>query len=142
MEHGSPHRLISASDLKRQRGWTEALVSALLGAPDALCPNPHGFRPPMRWYREDRVADAEAGEAFRRRVGRLAPQEEWRRAQPTRTWAPSEVEHLEWLDDTARIALFHAPRRPRRRRRRPVAAPLSNSPTGKAGPWFEVLRLF
>jgi hypothetical protein len=142
VDHGPPQRLVSASDLKRQRGWTETLVSALLGAPDALCPNPHGFRPPMRWYREDRVLDAEAGAAFRRRVGRLGPGEAWRRTQPTRTWAPSELEHLEWLDDPARIALFHAPRRPRRRRRRPAPPPAATSPTGRSGPWFEVLRLF
>lgn len=146
MADGSTQRLIRASDLKRQRGWTEALVAALLGAPDALCPNPHGFRPPMRWYREDRVLDAEAGAAFRRRVHRLAPQEAWRRAQPTRTWTPDEVEHLEWLDDPARIALFHAPRRPRPRRRRPRALALTARPAPDtatpAGLRFEVLRLF
>lgn len=146
VQHGSPQRLIRASDLKRQRGWTETLVVALLGAPDALCPNPHGFRAPMRWYREDRVLDAEAGEAFRRRVGRLAPHDSWRRGQPTRTWAPDEVEHLEWLDDPARIALFHAPRRPRGRRRRradalPSAAPVPGSARAPV-PRFEVLRLF
>ncbi|HMJ32479.1 MAG TPA: hypothetical protein VK501_01075 [Baekduia sp.] len=139
MDRGSCHRLIRASDLKRQRGWTETLVVALLGAPDALCPNPHGFRAPMRWYRQDRVLDAEAGEVFRRRADRLAPHQSWRRAQPTRTWAPDEVDHLEWLDDPARIALFHAPRRPRLRRRRPTPPPPSAAP---AGPRFEVLRLF
>ena len=142
MDDGPAHRLISAGDLKRQRGWTEALVSALLGAPDALCPNPHGFRPPMRLFREDRVVDAEAGEAFRRRVGRLGPHDTWRRGQPTRTWAPAEVEHLEWLDDPARIALFHAPRRPRRRRRRPMPPAARPAATATPGPWFEVLRLF
>ncbi|MCW3001914.1 MAG: hypothetical protein JWQ20_1212 [Conexibacter sp.] len=111
----------------------------LLGAPDALCPNPHGFRAPMRWYREDRVLDAEAAEAFRRRAGRLAPHAAWRRAQPTRSWAPEEVDHLEWLDDPARIALFHAPRRPRLRRRRRAAPPVAPP---SAAPRFEVLRLF
>jgi hypothetical protein len=137
---GPTEQLISASDLKRQRGWTEALVSALLGAPDALCPNPHGFRSPMRWFRVDRVLDAEAGESFQARLRRLSSHEAWRRAQPTRTWASGELEHLEWLEDPARIALFHAPRRPRvRRRRRPVQAPVVMAPSG---PWFEVLRLF
>jgi hypothetical protein len=139
VDGGCSHRLIRASDLKRQRGWTETLVVALLGAPDALCPNPHGFRAPMRWYREDRVHDAENGEAFRRRVDRLGPQASWRRGEPTRSWAPEEVDHLEWLDDPARIALFHAPRRPRLRRRRPKPPP---APTAVAGPRFEVLRLF
>jgi hypothetical protein len=133
-------RLISASDLKRQRGWTEALVMSLLGAPDALCPNPHGFRPPMRWFREDRVLDAEAGEAFRHRVGQMPPHEVWRRDQPTRTWAPEEIEQLEWLEDPARIALFHAPRRPRLRPRRPAPPPQPAAPA--SGPRFEVLRLF
>jgi hypothetical protein len=136
------HRLISASDLKRQRGWTDALVTTLLGAPDALCPNPHGWRAPMRWFREDRVLDAEHAPGFAERIGRLSAREVWRREQPTRTSAPDDVELLEWLDDPARIALFHTPRRPRRRRRRtpdqraPAPAPL---PVGQR---WEVLRLF
>jgi hypothetical protein len=136
---GTAERLISASDLKRQRGWTETLVTALLGAPDALCPNPHGFRAPMRWFREDRVLDAEAEDVFRRRVGRLGAHAVWRRAQPTRTWAAGELEHLEWLDDPDRIALFHAPRRPRLRRRRHAAPAPAPAPPGMR---FEVLRLF
>jgi hypothetical protein len=136
---GSPsHRLIRASDLKRHRGWTETLVVAVLGAPDALSPNPHGFRAPMRWYREDRVLDAEAGEAFRRRVERSDPQASRWPAQPTRSRASEEIEHLEWLDDPARIALFHTPRRPRLRRRRPAPRPAM----APAGSRFEVLRLF
>jgi hypothetical protein len=134
------HRLIRASDLKRQRAWTDGLLAALLGAPDALSPNPHGWRAPMRWYREDRVLDAEASRAFAARAERIAPDAAWRRDLPTRSWAPGEVEHLEWLDDPSRIALFHAPRRPRLRRPRaaapPVPAPL---PPGQR---FEILRLF
>ncbi|MEJ7894700.1 MAG: hypothetical protein WKF94_18870, partial [Solirubrobacteraceae bacterium] len=66
------HRLISASDLKRQRGWTETLVAGLLGAPDAHGPNPHGFRAPMRFFREDRVLNAELEPPFARRLGQLA----------------------------------------------------------------------
>ncbi|MCW2984157.1 MAG: hypothetical protein JWR63_1727, partial [Conexibacter sp.] len=92
---------------------------ALLGAPDALSPNPHGWRAPMRWYREDRVLDAEAGRDFAARAEGLAPGDAWRRDLPTRSWSPDEIEHLEWLDDPGRIALFHTPRRPRMRRRRP-----------------------
>ena len=42
----------------------------------------------------------------------------WRRSQPTRSHAPAELEHLEWLRDPHCLALFHAPRRPRRRRSR------------------------
>jgi len=132
--------LIRASDLKRQRGWTESLVEAVLGAPDALSPNPHGWRAPMRWYREDRVLDAESGSAFRRRAERLAPPSQWRRTLPTRAFAPEEVEHLEWLDDPRRIALFHTPRRPRPRRpRRPQPAPAAPPAPGLR---FEVLTLF
>lgn len=142
MPPASSERLIRASDLKRQRGWSESLVVGLLGAPDALCPNPHGFRSPMRWYREDRVLDAEGSESFRIRLPRMDAQAAWRRTQPTRTWAAGEIEHLEWLQDPARIALFHAPRRPRLRRRRPAPAPPHPSgpryPVGR----FEVLRLF
>ena len=131
-------RLISASDLKRQRGWTETLVSVLLGAPDAHGPNPHGFRPPMRFFREDRVLSAEGEPVFGRRVAQLGTHQAWRRAQPTRSHAPTEIPHLEWLDDPWRIALFHAPRRPRRRRRRPPTAVAPPAPAMR----FEVLRLF
>jgi hypothetical protein len=137
--HASTHRLVRASDLKRQRGWTETLVVTLLGAPDALCPNPHGFRSPMRWYREDRVLDAEGSAAFRRRLRALPDGRAWRRSQPTRSWAPTEIEHLEWLDDPARLALFHLPRRPRMRRPR---APATPAPEVVAAPAYEVLRLF
>ena len=138
MASAPAHRLISASDLKRQRGWTETLVTGLLGAPDAHGPNPHGFRAPMRFFREDRVLSAELEPPFLRRLGQLGAHQTWRRAQPTRCRAPAEIAHLEWLDDPWRIALFHAPRRPRRRRRR-AAAP---APASQPALRFEVLRLF
>lgn len=133
-------RLISASDLKRQRGWTEGLIEALLGAPDALGPNPHGFRPPMRFFVEDRVHAAETGGPFVRRVAVLDERRAWRRNQPTRSRAPEEVPQLEWLDDPGRLALFLAPRIPRSRRPRrpPQPAPAPVAP----GMRFEVLRLF
>jgi hypothetical protein len=137
---GRADRLIRASDLKRQRAWTDTLVVTLLGAPDALSPNPHGWRAPMRWYREDRVLDAERTTAFAARAERLADAAAWRRDLPTRTFAPTEVEHLEWLDDPARIALFHTPRRPRMRRPRRAAEAQAAAPV--AAPTFEVLRLF
>jgi hypothetical protein len=139
VDGAAAHRLIRASDLKRQRGWTDTLLAALLGAPDALSPNPHGWRVPMRWYRKDRVLDAEATAAFERRAERLSPPHAWRRTLPTRSWSPDEVEHLEWLDDPRRIALFHTPRQPRmRRRRRPAPVPVTAAP----GMRWEVLRLF
>jgi hypothetical protein len=131
------HRLISASDLKRQRGWTETLISVLLGAPDAHGPNPHGFRAPMRFFREDRVLSAEQEPPFARRLAQLAPHQDWRRQQPSRMLLPAEIAHLEWLDDPWRIALFHAPRRPRQRRPRRV----ETSPPA-TGLRYEVLRLF
>ena len=131
-------RLISASDLKRQRGWTETLVGGLLGAPDAHGPNPHGFRAPMRFFRDDRVESAEHEPPFLRRESQLTGQQTWRRGQPTRALDPTEIPHLEWLDDPWRIALFHAPRRPRSPRRRRAAPAPPPTPT----PRFEVLRLF
>jgi len=131
-------RLTAASDLKRQRGWTEGLLVSLLGGPDALGPNPHGFRAPMRFFREDRVLAAEAEPAFARRAAQLGERQAWRRTLPTRTHVAADVPHLEWLDDPRLLALFHAPRRPRRpRRRRPALEP-APSP----GLRFEVLRLF
>jgi hypothetical protein len=135
VDHPPTHWLIRASDLKRQRGWTETMVVVLLGAPDALSPNPHGFRAPMRWYREDRVLDAEAGPAFRARADRLAR----RVGEPMRSSAPETIEQLEWLDDPEHIALFHTPRRKRMRRpRTPLPQPVA-LPVGQR---FEVLRLF
>jgi hypothetical protein len=135
----SAHRLVSASDLKRQRGWTETLVCDLLGPPDALGPNPHGFRPPMRFFREDRVHEAEARPRFARRVEQLDERQRWRREQPTRFRAASDIPQLEWLEDPRLLALYLAPRRRRRRRpRRPQPPQVAPQP----GLRFEVLRLF
>jgi hypothetical protein len=74
-------------------------------------------------------------------VRRLSQRQAWRRAQPTRSHAPAELEHLEWLHDPQLLALFHAPRRARRRRRRPPAGGRAPQPA-EAGLRFEVLRLF
>ena len=92
----------------------------------------------MRFFREDRVLAAELEAPFARRLEQLTAQQSWRREQPTRTLAPGEIPHLAWLDDPWRIALFHAPRRPGRRRRRPTAP----APSSAAPMRFEVLRLF
>ncbi len=134
------HRVISASDLRRQRGWTETLIGALLGAPDAHCPNPHGWRSPMRLYREDRVLDAETHPDFVRRVEKLDEALRWRREQPSRALDPTTIEHLEWLDDPERIALFHLPRRPRMRVRRPPVE--ATTQVAYALPPFQVMQLF
>jgi hypothetical protein len=133
-------RLVSASNLKRQRGWTEGLIGTLLGAPDALAPNPHGFRAPMRYFAEDRALAAEREPAFSRWAATLDDRRSWRRAQPTRVVRADEIEHLEWLDDPWRLALFLAPRIPRRPRPRtpPPPPPKPLAP----GLRFEVLRLF
>jgi hypothetical protein len=133
--------LISASDLKRQRGWTEGLMAALLGAPDALAPNPHGYRPPMRFFAEDRVLAAECEAAFAHRVAALDERRRWRREQPTRTRLPTEIDNLEWLHDPRAIALFLAPRVPRRRPRRrpPERLPFARRDEPLR---FEVLTLF
>ncbi len=133
---------MSASDLKRQRAWTEGLVGALLGAPDALAPNPHGFRPPMRFFALDRIVEAERTPAFARWEGKLDERRAWRRAQPTRLHAPADIERLEWLQDPRRIALFVVPRVPRRRRRSAPAAPPVAEPARYPLGRFEVLQLF
>lgn len=149
-----PTPLVAASDLKRQRGWTEGLVERLLGAPDALAPNPHGFRSPMRWYALDRVLEAEADPSFVRWAASLDERRTWRRAQPTRTALPAEIDRLEWLADPRRIALFVVPRVPRRRRPRPAPDASAEASPDRAGGGhapeppryalgrFEVLRLF
>jgi hypothetical protein len=136
--------IVSASNLKRQRGWTEGLVETLLGAPDALAPNPHGFRPPMRFFAHDRVLEAERAPEFVRWIEKLDDGRAWRRTQPTRTHVPAELEGLEWLQDPRRIALFAVPRVPRRRLRRPVTPDrdVVKEPVRYPLPRFEVLRLF
>lgn len=141
MDRVTAERLVRASDLKRQRGWTDGLIGSLLGAPDALSPNPHGWRAPMRWFRWDRVADAERAPAFAARAAELPEGAAWRRELPTRTWAADEVEGLEWLDDPARMALFLVPRRPRTRLRRTAAPEPEHVVLYPLAP-FEVLRLF
>ena len=133
------HRLITASDLKRQRGWTETLVTALLGAPDAHAPNPHGFRAPQRFFRFDRVVAAEGTTAWAAREAKLSEKQTWRRTLPSKVVLHTEVAHLEWLDDPWRIRLFHAPRRPRMRRPKRVPEPVVLVPAGQR---FEVLTLF
>jgi hypothetical protein len=57
---------VSASDLKR-RGWTEAMISRLLGTPDERQPNPYypSAGTPMRLYLSPRVEAAEASPEFR-----------------------------------------------------------------------------
>ena len=134
----APERLVSASDLKRQRGWTEGLLVSLLGAPDALGPNPHGFRAPQRFFRVDRALEAERDGSFARRAAGLSEWQAWRREQPVRTYGADEVHRLEWLDDAGRIRLFLAPRVPRRRRTRATEP----APVAAAGLRFEVLTLF
>ncbi|WP_354702377.1 hypothetical protein DSM112329_02735 [Paraconexibacter sp. AEG42_29] len=141
MPTATAYALISASDLKRQRGWTEGLIGQLLGAPDALAPNPHGFRPPMRFFARDRILDAEQADAFRDWAARLDDRRTWRRTQPTRSYRPADIEHLEWLDHPRNIALFLTPRVPRRKRQRraePPPAPTGLYPLGR----YEVLTLF
>jgi len=93
----------------------------------------------MRFFREDRVLDAEGGPRFVRRLEQLDGHRAWRRGQPTRTLEAGDVPGLEWLQDPRLIALFLAPRRPRRRRPRgPQRRPAAPQP----GLRFEVLRLF
>lgn len=133
---------MSASDLKRQRAWTEGLIDGLLGAPDALAPNPHGFRPPMRYFAFDRVLEAERAPAFLSRAEKLDERRRWRREQPTRVRLSTDVERLEWLQDPRRIALFVVPRVPRRRRARASRPEPVSEPARYALGRFEVLRLF
>lgn len=136
-------RLVSASDLKRQRGWTEGLITTLLGAPDALAPNPHGFRSPMRFFVEERILGAEHEPPFVRWAQTLDDRRAWRRGQPTRVHLAGAVDHLEWLDDPWRLALFLAPRIARRPRRRPSRDRPATTLTAPGKPLrFEALRLF
>lgn len=54
----------------RRRGWTPAMVRDLLGAPDERRRNPvFASAPPMGLWDADRVAAAEAGPGFARRLG-------------------------------------------------------------------------
>jgi hypothetical protein len=58
------HQLIAAAHLKK-RGWTEALISSFLGAPDAVRANPYyPSARPMRLYLVGRVQSIETSAAF------------------------------------------------------------------------------
>jgi hypothetical protein len=49
----------------RERGWTAAQITRLLGAPDMTRTNPHGRDlSPMKLYNRDRVAEVERSAAF------------------------------------------------------------------------------
>lgn len=57
-------KLLTLSAL-RDRGWTPAMIAALLGEPDVIKPNPHYKKAaPMRCYDESRVLIAEQGAEF------------------------------------------------------------------------------
>ncbi len=57
--------LVSAADIKRRPGWTEAGIRKFLGSPDEFQPNPHRARgAPMRMYRLPRVEVAESQPEF------------------------------------------------------------------------------
>jgi hypothetical protein len=140
-----PERLVRASHLKRQRGWTEPLIAALLGPPDALAPNPHGFRPAMRLFCVRRVLAAEADPAFRAREARMSGWLAWRREQPLRCFAPAELEGCRPLPARlAQTSLFAAPaaaplprpdRARQRRRREAAAGPAPPGPVQLRLPW-------
>lgn len=58
----------------RERGWTPAMITALLGEPDALKKNPHYAKAaPMRCYIEARVAAAEISPEFAAAKVKSAP---------------------------------------------------------------------
>jgi hypothetical protein len=58
--------MITPSQLRKDRGWTGALIARFLGAHDDERPNPH-YRSgaPMRLYAWDRVVAAEATDEFK-----------------------------------------------------------------------------
>ena len=59
----------------RERGWTEAMIRGLLGAPDLTVDNPHyKTAAPMRLWRLQRVEAAEASPEFASRRKRAERQ--------------------------------------------------------------------
>lgn len=71
---GDTTEYITPTRLKQDRGWTDRLVQAYLGEPDATRPNPR-YRhagAPMRLYRVDRVTAAESSERFQAELRRTA----------------------------------------------------------------------
>lgn len=57
----------------KQRGWTESLIAKFLPHPDKTKQNPHyKSGPPMKLYRLDRVAEAEASPTFQEATASLA----------------------------------------------------------------------
>jgi hypothetical protein len=57
--------LVSASSLKKNRGWTESMIGKLLGAPAVKKPNPHcDVGRPARFWDAETVELVELGNAF------------------------------------------------------------------------------
>ena len=57
---------ITPNRLKKERGWNDACIKALLGEPDKTAPNPHYKKaPPMRLYALERVLQKEKSKKFK-----------------------------------------------------------------------------
>ena len=65
-------KLYTKTDLKG-RGWTDGLIARFLPVPDEMKENPH-YRsgPPMKLYLPNRVAEAEASQAFQEAIAAVA----------------------------------------------------------------------
>lgn len=71
MENAKPVKYITKSTVVK-RGWSEKLITELLGEPDREVPNPHyASGPPMQLYDEARVVRVEGTDAFQRASANL-----------------------------------------------------------------------
>ena len=99
--------LLSASQLKRDRGWTDALVKQFCPMPDDFCSNPY-YRagPAVRLYRLDRIKVIEASPEFQEAKARTAV----RQAAAKKAGATKRSKALTWLTGAAAPVLPALPR--------------------------------
>jgi hypothetical protein len=99
--------LLSASRLKADRGWTDALVKRFLRLPDDLSPNPYWHAgPAVRLYRRDRIEAIEAGAEFVEAKERAAV----RQAASRKAITTKRSKALEWLSAAPGPILPRMPR--------------------------------
>ncbi|MCP4965044.1 MAG: hypothetical protein GY926_07395 [bacterium] len=101
-EGGGPDwdEMMTLTELRNERGWTDTLIRDFLGEADESRPNPYGSNAPMRLYDRARVARVEATTEFQDAMSesqerrRIAQQRDTRRAQKTREELKPRLEAL------------------------------------------------
>jgi hypothetical protein len=82
----------------RARGWTATMIERILGEPDQLTDNPHGWGSMMRLYKAERVIQAEATPDFKAFVERGAKRRAAAKAAAPVAVATKVRKALDWVE--------------------------------------------